>query len=93
MKLLTTGGLLYQAGVNAQRDDGSYGPWQNFDWVATIPEDYNESNSNGDPGVGWAPLVTHTLTTFDGGKLMVGFGSVGGIMKAGWMVKMWGTDG
>lgn len=38
-------------------------------------------------------MVTHTLTTFDGGKLMVGFGSVGGIIKAGWMIKMWGTNG
>jgi len=38
-------------------------------------------------------MVTHSLSSYDGGKVLFGFGGLGGIMHAGWMVKMWGSKG
>jgi len=41
--------------------------------------------------VGWDPMVTSIITSYDGGKVMAGFGKVTGIMYASWVMKMWGT--
>jgi len=38
-------------------------------------------------------MVTASLSAYDGGKLMFGFGGIGGIMQAGWAMKMWGALG
>lgn len=43
--------------------------------------------------VGWDPMVTQVLATYDGGKAILGFGKIGYHSYAGWLVKMWGTRG
>jgi len=43
--------------------------------------------------VGWDPMVTSIITSYDGGKVMAGFGKVTGIMYTSWVMKMWGTAG
>jgi len=43
--------------------------------------------------IGWDPLVTEILSTYDGGKVIAGIGKLTGTIYAGWVVKMWGTAG
>lgn len=36
-------------------------------------------------------MVTQNIASFDGGKVLFGFGKVAYQMNAGWIIKMWGT--
>lgn len=93
MKLLTTGGFLYSS-VSAANKDGTSGSWQNFDYVAMFPEGANVNKATGNNiNVGWDPFVTTILSTYDGGKIIAGFGKVTGVMYKPWVIKMWGTSG
>ena len=88
MKLLTTGGFLYST-VFGQ--DGTKGTYEAIDWVAIFPETQNKLYTASNMNVGWDPMVTSIITSYDGGKVMAGFGKVTGIMYASWVMKMWGT--
>ncbi len=41
----------------------------------------------------WDPQVMGILSTYDGGKVMAGFGHYSGTIQLGWILKMWGTLG
>ena len=92
MKLITAGGFLYSTvlGANADGTDGSY---EKFDWVAMFPETQNLNFSASNMNVGWDPMVTSVISSYDGGKVMAGFGKVTGIMYKPWVFKMWGNVG
>jgi len=99
MKLLTTGGLLY-SGVQAANADGTSGSFESFDYVAMLPElmngGLNLASGTGTSmpvNIGWDPIVTEILSTYDGGKVIAGIGKLTGTIYAGWVVKMWGTVG
>lgn len=99
MKLLTTGGLLY-SGVHAANADGTSGSFESFDYVAMLPElmngGLNRATGTGTTlpvNIGWNPVVTEILSTYDGGKVIAGIGKLTGTIYAGWVVKMWGTAG
>lgn len=36
-------------------------------------------------------MVTQNISSYDGGKVLFGFGKVALNMNAGWIIKMWGT--
>ena len=84
---------MYAAGVNAQNTDATYGTYQTFDYVATFPEEFDEMQADSKVGVGWDPMVMAVISTYDGGKVLVGFGKTGAHLHAGWVAKMWGTKG
>jgi hypothetical protein len=43
--------------------------------------------------VGWDPVVTAAIATWDGGKALAGFGKTAATLYGGWVFKMWGTLG
>lgn len=43
--------------------------------------------------VGWDPMVTSVMTSYDGGKVIAGFGKITSTLYNGWLIKMWGTVG
>jgi len=98
MKLLTAGGFLYSA-VRGQTPDGNKGSYEAFDWVAMFPEGRNiqlavtASGADRSINVGWSPMVTGAITTYDGGKMMCGFGRKTSTVYIPWVTKMWGTVG
>ena len=78
--------------VQAQNPDGTYGTYQRFDSVATFVEAQNEKLATaGYVKVGWDPMVTANIASYDGGKVLFGFGKVRLNLNAGWIIKMWGT--
>lgn len=90
MKLLTTGGLLYST-VLGQNADGTKGSYEKLDWVAMFPETANVELLTTKMNVGWDPMVTSVITTYDGGKAIGGFGKLSGTLYASWVMKMWGS--
>lgn len=58
-----------------------------------FPETMNEKLATTQLNVGWSPVVTAAITTWDGGKLMAGFGKVTGTVNKAWSYKLWGTNG
>jgi len=96
MKLLTTGGLLYSS-VQAANPDGTSGTYQSFDYVAMLPETANgglNAASTATPiNIGWDPVVTEILSSYDGGKVIAGIGKLSGTVYASWVIKMWGNVG
>jgi len=92
MKLLTAGGFLY-ASVFGQNADGTFGLYENLDWVAHFPETQNTSLTTTNMNVGWDPMVTAVMTSYDGGKVMGGFGKLSGTLYGSWVMKMWGVIG
>lgn len=43
--------------------------------------------------VGWSPMVTGAITSYDGGKVMCGFGRKTSTVYIPWVTKMWGSVG
>ena len=90
MKLLTAGGFLYSTVLSANAD-GTNGSYEKFDWVAMLPETQNLSLTTSNMNVGWDPMVTTVITTYDGGKAIGGFGKITGTLYKPWVFKMWGN--
>ena len=77
------------------------GAYPMIDWAAVFDEEYlahgtgtvkfnNEDTSNN--AVGLSPHVSAIMTTFDGGKIMVGFGLFDNTTHFGWVIKLFGAD-
>jgi len=71
-----------------------------IDWAANFVEAYldhstdgvvfaNSATSVNTPGLN--PMVTGLMTTYDGGKLMSGFGLFDNTTHFGWVIKLFGT--
>jgi len=57
-------------------------------------EDQNAQNkTGGELQVGWDPMVMQNISSYDGGKVIFGFGRTAQYWYAGWIMKMWGTQG
>ena len=88
MKLLTQAGLLYNA-VHSQTVDGHYGNFPEIDWMATWSEAAQVTTKS--TSIGLNPVVTGIRTTYDGGKVMGGFGMFSGTVTSAWMMKAFGN--
>ena len=88
MKLLTQAGLLYNA-VHSQTVDGHYGNFPEIDWMATWSEAAQQTTHS--QSIGLNPVVTGIRTTYDGGKVMGGFGMFSGTVTSAWMMKAFGN--
>lgn len=65
-----------------------------YRYVAMFPETQNVGNATlRKINVGYMPQVTGILTSFDGGKIIVGYGRVGGGIYKSWAIKMFGDKG
>jgi hypothetical protein len=75
------------------------GAYAMVDWSAIFNEVHlpaNTDNSYNTPAsvtIGLAPAVTALLTTYDGGKLMVGYSTFDNFTTFGWVMKLWGYHG
>jgi hypothetical protein len=73
-----------------------------IDWAANFAEAYLDHSTdtsylfaNGATSVstvGLNPMVTALMTTYDGGKLMSGFGLFDNTTHFGWVIKLFGTS-
>ena len=89
MKLLTQTGLLFSAVAASATVDGHYGSYHAIDWVASIAESVQTTTIPGTLGLN--PMIRSLETTYDGGKLISGYGWFTGTATAGWMVKLFGA--
>ena len=88
MKLLTQASLLFNA-VQSQTVDGHYGTFPEIDWIANweeAPQTVLTSTS-----IGLNPQVMGIRTTYDGGKVMAGYGMFTGTATVGWVMKAFGN--
>jgi len=88
MKLLTSTGLLYSA-VQSQTVDGHYGTFPEVDWTTFVAEAVGSATAA--TSLGLNPMVRSLETTYDGGKVMSGYGWFTGTAVTGWMMKLYGT--
>ena len=77
MKLLTSAGLLYNT-VSSQTVDGHYGSFPELDWVAYWAEGIFTPGTTTTKTVGMNPMAMGMRTTYDGGKVIGGFGMLTG---------------
>ena len=100
MKLLTSTGLLFAAVNSTATVDGNFGSYPMIDWAATFTEShlnmktstskYNEPDT---VTIGLNPAVTALLTTYDGGKAVIGYSTYDNMTTFGWVLKLWGEFG
>lgn len=65
-----------------------------YRYVAMFPETTNAGQAAASSiDVGYMPQVTGILTAFDGGKIIVGYGRVGGGIYKSWAIKIFGNQG
>ena len=88
MKFKLSTGLL-AAVTDAATVDGHSGAYVMIDWVAQLDELATTSTVS---TIGLKPSVQKVITTFDGGKVMGGYGYYDNLMTFGWVVKMWGSN-
>lgn len=89
MKLLTQTGLLFNA-VTSQTVDGHYGTFPELDWIASWGEAVQVVGP-ASATLGINPVVMGMRTTFDGGKILGGYGMFTGTATAGWAMKVLGN--
>jgi len=90
MKLLTQAGLLYNVAVTSATVDGHYGTFPEIDWIASWTE-AAQVTAIVSSTMGLSPQVMGLRTTYDGGKILAGFGYFTGTATAGWAMKVLGA--
>ena len=90
MKLLTQAGLLYNVAVTSETVDGHYGTFPEIDWIASWTEAAQVA-AFATATTGLSPQVMGLRTTYDGGKILAGFGYFTGTATAGWAMKVLGA--
>lgn len=71
--------------------DGHYGSFPELDWIGYWGESLLTPGVTTTVGLGLNPMVLGMRTTYDGGKVVGGYGMLTGTVTNAWVMKVWGS--